>query len=60
MLSVDQVGSFAGIPPGLLIGGVLAGKFGIGLDYAVAGLGLPVNGTVMLSLRDLRSLRYTG
>ena len=60
VLSVDQVGSFAGIPAGLLIGGVLAGKFGIGLDYAVAGLGLLVNGAVMLSLRDLRSLRYTG
>lgn len=58
VLSVDQVGSFAGIPAGVLLGGVLAGAFGIGLDYAVAGLGLLVNGAVMLSLRDLRSLRY--
>ena len=58
VLSVDQVGSFAGIPGGLILGGFLATAYGIGADYAVAGAGLLVNGLVMLSLRDLRSLRY--
>ncbi len=58
VLSVDQVGSFAGIPAGLLLGGVLAARYGIGLDYLVAGVGLLGNGFAMLSLRELRRLRY--
>lgn len=44
VLSVDQAGSFAGIPAGVLFGGVLAGTLGIGLHHAVSGLGLLVNG----------------
>lgn len=58
VLSVDQVGSFAGIPAGLVLGGLLATRFGIGIDFAAAGLGLLVNGFAMLALRDLRALRY--
>ncbi|HXY46517.1 MAG TPA: MFS transporter [Thermoplasmata archaeon] len=58
VLSVDQVGSFAGIPGGLVLGGVLATEYGVGVDYLVAGLGLLGNGLIMLALRDLRGLRY--
>jgi hypothetical protein len=58
VLSVDQVGSYAGIPAGLILGGLLATTRGIGLDYFVAGAGLLVNGLVMLGLKDLRRLGY--
>lgn len=58
VLSVDQVGGFAGIPAGLVLGGVLATRYGIGTDFLVAGLGLLVNGLLMLALKDLRALRY--
>jgi MFS family permease len=58
VLSVDQVGSFAGIPAGLLLGGLLATEYGIGIDFAVAGLGLLANGLVMLAWKDLRGLHY--
>ena len=58
VLSVDQVGSFAGVPAGLLIGGVLATAYGIGFSYLIAGIALLANGFVMLALKDLRGLRY--
>ena len=59
VLSVDLVGSFAGIPAGLIVGGFLASDFGIGFSYSVAGLGLLANGLGMLALRDLRRLGYS-
>ncbi len=59
VLSVDLVGSFAGIPAGLIVGGLLATDYGVGVSYAVAGLGLLANGVAMLALRDLRRLGYS-
>ncbi len=59
VLSVDQVGSFAGIPAGLILGGLLATAYGIGFDYLVAGAALLVNGLAMLSMKELRGLRYS-
>lgn len=58
VLSVDLVGSLAGIPAGLVLGGLLAAEHGIGADYLVAGIGLLANGLVMLALKDLRGLHY--
>lgn len=59
VLSVDLVGSFAGIPAGLILGGFLATDYGIGFSYSIAGLGLLANGAAMLALRDLRQLGYS-
>ena len=58
VLSVDLVGSLAGVPAGLILGGLLATEYGIGINYAIAGLGLLANGLLMLSLKDLRGLHY--
>jgi MFS family permease len=58
VLSIDSVGSFVAIPGGLLVGGLLAANYGIVFTYAVAGLGLFVNGIVLLALPGVRSIRY--
>jgi MFS family permease len=58
VLSIDSVGSFAAVPAGLLIGGILIAQHGVGFCYLVAAIGLAVNGAVALGLRDFRSLRY--
>jgi predicted MFS family arabinose efflux permease len=58
VLSVDSVGAYTGIPAGLLLGGVLITSFGIGTDYLLAGVAMTANGIFMLSLRDLRQLRF--
>ncbi len=58
VLSIDTVGSFAAIPAGLAIGGVLISDYGIVLTYVVAGIGLLANGLIVLSMRGFRSLKY--
>ena len=60
VMSVDMVGAFAGIPAGLVLGGLLATAYGIETDYIIAGVGLLINGLAMVSLKDLRKLRYQG
>ena len=58
VLSIDSVGAFVAIPAGLVVGGLLAAARGILFAYTVAGIGVTVNGLVLLSLPDVRSLRY--
>jgi DHA3 family macrolide efflux protein-like MFS transporter len=58
VLSIDSVGSFAAIPAGLIVGGVLVARFGVTLDFLVAGVGLLGNGAVMLLFREMRRLSY--
>ena len=60
VLSIDSVGAFAAIPGGLLVGGLLAARYGILFTYTLGGVGLLVNGLVLLALPDVRSLRYGG
>jgi predicted MFS family arabinose efflux permease len=58
VLSIDSVGSFVAIPGGLLVGGVLAASYGIHFVYALAAVGLLVNGIALIALPGVRSLRY--
>ncbi|MGB6500266.1 MAG: MFS transporter [Thermoplasmata archaeon] len=58
VLSIDSVGAFVAIPGGLLVGGVLAASHGILFAYAVAAVGLLVNGAILLALPGVRSIRY--
>jgi MFS family permease len=52
--ATDQAGSYAMIPAGLAVGGVLIVNFGIGLAFVFAGVGLLVIGLSLLLSRDLR------
>jgi DHA3 family tetracycline resistance protein-like MFS transporter len=58
VLSIDSVGSFIAIPAGLAVGGVLISVHGIVFDYLVAGVGLLINGVVLLSLKEFRKFKY--
>jgi Na+/melibiose symporter-like transporter len=58
VLSIDSVGSFVAIPGGLVVGGFLAGSYGILFVYAVAAAGIFVNGVALLALPGVRSIRY--
>ncbi|MCI4354676.1 MAG: MFS transporter [Thermoplasmata archaeon] len=54
---VDQLGSFATIPAGMLVGGVLIQAVGIGATYTVAGVGFAVTAALFLASGELRRLR---
>ncbi len=58
VLSIDSVGSFVGLPAGLLIGGILSARYGISGDYLIAAVGLLANGLVLLALPGVRRLGY--
>ena len=58
VLSIDSVGSIVAIPAGLVLGGLLAANHGILFTYTLAALGLTANGSVLLALPGVRSLRY--
>lgn len=58
VLSIDSVGSFVAIPGGLLVGGVLAARYGILFVFTVAAIGIFLNGIVLLALPGVRSIRY--
>lgn len=58
VLSIDSVGSFAAIPAGLALGGILIPAYGIVFTYLVAGIGLLANGLIVLSMKGFRSLKY--
>jgi MFS family permease len=58
VLSVDEVGSFAAIPAGQIVAGILISSSGIVFNYLTAGAGVVLTVLVMFSLRDLRNFRY--
>ena len=58
VLSVDEVGSFASIPMGQIVAGLLISSSGIVLNYLTAGLGVILTVFVMIFLKDLRNFRY--
>lgn len=55
VLSVGDFGSFAAIPAGIVAGGLLIVRYGIGTAITVAAVGILATGAVLLSLRDFRS-----
>ena len=58
VLSIDSVGSFAAIPAGLAVGGLLIQSRGIVFDFMVSGIGLLIIGILLLSLKEFRKFRY--
>ncbi len=58
VLSIDSVGSFVAIPAGLAVGGILISARGIVFDYTLAGIGLLLNGILLLSLKEFRKFRF--
>ena len=59
VLSVDEVGSFAAIPMGQIVAGLLISMSGIVFNYLVAGVGVLLTVLVMAFLKDLRNFRYS-
>jgi MFS transporter, ENTS family, enterobactin (siderophore) exporter len=55
VLSIGDFGSFAAIPAGLAVGGIVIAFYGIGVAVTVAAVGIFITGVVLLSLRDFRS-----
>ena len=53
---VDQLGSFATIPAGMIVGGVLIQSVGIFATYAVSGVGFAVTAALFLGSGELRRL----
>ena len=54
VLSIVDFGSYVAIPAGLVVGGLLISRYGIGNAIAIAAIGIFVTGGVLLSLRDFR------
>jgi len=54
VLSIGDFGSFAAIPTGLVVGGILIAKFGVGVTFLAAGIGVLLTGTSLLLLPDFR------
>jgi MFS transporter, DHA3 family, macrolide efflux protein len=57
---IDQLGSFAIVPVGQVLGGVTISSFGIATDFMVAGVGLIVSAGVFILSPSLRSLGWAG
>jgi len=55
VLSIGDFGSFAAIPAGLVVGGIIISRYGVGFAVTLAGLGVLVTGAVLLSLPDFRA-----
>lgn len=55
VLSIGDFGSFAAIPAGLVVGGIVSATYGIGLTVTIAAIGILVTGVVLVSLPDFRS-----
>jgi hypothetical protein len=55
VLSIGDFGSFLAIPAGLVVGGLLIARYGVGSAIAIAAIGIFVTGVVLLSLRDFRA-----
>jgi predicted MFS family arabinose efflux permease len=58
VLSIDSVGSFVGIPAGLLLGGLLAARYGIIDTYLIGAVGMLANALLLLALPGVRNLGY--
>jgi len=54
VLSIGDFGSFAAIPTGLVVGGLLIARYGVGPAFLVAGIGVLITGTTLLLLPDFR------
>jgi MFS family permease len=54
VLSIGDFGSFAAIPAGLVVGGLVIARYGIGPALIVASIGVIVTAVVLLSLPDVR------
>jgi MFS family permease len=57
---VDQLGSWATIPAGTLLAGVLISAWGIRTTYAIAAVGFVLTAASFLASRELRHLGYSG
>ena len=55
VLSIGDFGSFAAIPAGLVVGGIVIASYGIGIAITVAATGIFVTGVVLLCLPDFRA-----
>jgi len=58
VLSVDEVGSFAAIPLGQIVAGLVISGSGIAFNYLIAGTGIILTAIAMMFLKDLRNFRY--
>lgn len=54
VLSIGDFGSFVAIPVGLVAGGLLIVRYGVGTTIATAAIGIFATGAILLSLRDFR------
>jgi MFS family permease len=54
VLSIGDFGSFAAIPTGLVVGGLLIARYGVGVAFLIAGVGVLLTGTILLLLPDFR------
>jgi predicted MFS family arabinose efflux permease len=55
VLSISDFGSFVAVPAGLVAGGLLIARYGVGTTITIAAIGIFVTGAVLLSLRDFRA-----
>ncbi len=54
VLSIGDFGSFAAIPTGLVVGGLLIARYGVGPAFLTAGIGVLITATTLLLLPDFR------
>jgi len=57
---LDQLGSFAVIPVGQVLGGVIIAASGVGLDFLIAGIGTAAGAGVFIFSPYLRNLGWKG
>jgi MFS family permease len=55
---IDQLGSFAIVPVGQVLGGLIISSIGLTVDFTIAGLGLIVSAGVFVFSPHLRNLRW--
>jgi hypothetical protein len=55
---VDQLGSFAVVPVGQVVGAFLITANGVQFDYLVAAFGILLSSAVFLLSGEMRGLRY--
>jgi MFS family permease len=60
VLSIGDFGSFAAIPTGLVVGGLLISRYGVEATFFVAGLGAVLTAATLLVLPDFRRFGREG
>lgn len=55
---IDQLGSFAIVPVGQVLGGLIINALGLKTDFAVAGIGLIASAGIFILSPNLRNLRW--